>query len=145
MMLIQLFWMFFLMAYGDRFIYSNDDRCKFDGTLDGPNSTWVITQFRYPCGTDECLGICQPYTGFLPPSNDPTRLVPFNGTKMVMSDDRGCIYYYMDSECKERMWQDCLGNQYYGKANITLVSNGIWYPFTRKCYCWLKNVNPCYT
>lgn len=136
---------FLLSLIADRFIYSNDERCDFNGTLDGPNSTWVITPYRYPCIHDECVGVCQPYTGYFPPSNNPTFLIPFSGIKMIMSDDWGCIYYYHDSECKQQSWQDCLGNQYYGVTNITLVKDGIWYPFTRKCYCWLKNVKPCYT
>ncbi len=142
---IMYIYFFLSLISGDRFIYSNDERCDFNGTLDGPNSTWVITPYRYPYGTDKSVGICQPYTGYLPPSNNPMGMVPFNATKMIMSDDWGCIYYYLDSDCQQPMWQDCLGNQYYGATNVTLVSDGIWYPFTQKCYCWLKNVKPCYT
>lgn len=134
---------FVSILYGDRFIYTNTDKCNFYGTLE--NDTWVITPYRYRIGTETLLGVCQPYTGYIPVSNNHSISVPFNATKMIMSDDWACIYFYKDIGCQQPMWQDCLSNQFHGKTNITLVSEGVRYPFTRKCYCWLKNINPCYT
>ena len=143
--------LFISICNADRFIYTNDGinsdgkYCDFYGNLN--NDTWAITPYKYTLdtGTDTYMGSCQPYEGYFPSHNNPSRNISFNYTQLIISDDWACVYFYQDSECKKAFWQDCLNNQSSGKTNVTRIYENIKYPFTRKCFCWWANVKPCYT
>jgi hypothetical protein len=73
-------------------------------------------------------------------------ILPFEGVRLEISDDWGCVNFFADDTCKKFIANNCLDNSTHGPANVTLddtKNSGGWIHYNMSCYCFETYIGPC--